>query len=83
MRPTIGSATDPLPRPMEGEHRPMFCARFGANQGAKQAYSSLGQRHIAAEQAWATAKSHSLVSIKTSAIECLLFGRLDENDVTS
>lgn len=63
---------------MEGEHRPVFCARFAASQAAKQAYDSLMRRHLAAEQAWETAKNHSLVSIKTSAIECLLFGRLDE-----
>ena len=67
---------------MEGEHRPVFRARFATSVAAKQAYGSLPERHTAAEQAWVTAKSHSLVSIKTSAIECLLFGRLDEDDAT-
>lgn len=67
---------------MEGEHKAVFEARFAANPATKRAYDGIIQRHAAAEQAWEVAKSHSLVSIKTATVECLLFGRLDEGYAT-
>ena len=65
------------PFPHDFERRDSFEARWLASPLVKRAYPTLIKRHAAADARWTKAKGESLVSLKTSEGECLLFGRLD------
>lgn len=69
------TVTTPTPHDME-QHSD-FVARYVKHATVARAYPTPCKRHLAAERQWAKAKRESLVSVKTSAGEVLLFGRLD------
>ena len=73
----IMNLTVTTPFPHEFEHRRAFEIRWHASPFVKRTYATPVKRRIAAVARWAKAKNESIVSLKTSEGECLLFGRLD------
>lgn len=65
-----------LPSPHEFESRAKFSTRFLSHSSVLRNYPTLIKRTIALNTRWAKARNESLVSIKTSETEMLLFGKL-------
>ncbi len=65
------------PAPHDFETKSEYHARLNTHSGMVRAYPTLFKRHVAGEKRWAKAKADSLVSIKTSVDEALLFGGLN------
>ncbi len=66
-----------LPSPREFEPYTAFYVRFCHHPAAIRVYATPVKRAQAARAKWETAKRDSLVSIRTTATEVLLFGTLN------
>ncbi len=65
-----------LPFPQNEESRAEFTRRWHLNKAVLKAHPAYGPRTAALERTWTKAKAQSVVSVKTSETEVLLFGSL-------
>ncbi len=65
-----------LPFPQDGETKSEFCVRWNEHKGVLATYPAFRLRRAALETVWAKAKATSLVFVKGSQDEMVVFGSL-------